>query len=283
MVNVSEGRSQGVIQALAAVAGDVLLDLHSDRDHHRSVLTLAGPGLQRHLRALARRTLELVDLRAHQGVHPRLGALDVVPFAPIGGQDLGAAIDARDNFAAWAAGELGLPCFVYGPERGLPEIRRGAFSHLSPDFGPPTVQPRTGAVCVGARPVMIAYNLWLDSSDLSLARRIAGTIRGPRLRAMGLALSGNQVQVSCNLVAPDQLGPAQAYDAVAAMAPVARAELVGLLPATVLEAIPPARWGRLDLSEERTIGARLAQAAARRAWRPLATPATPSSGKPAQT
>jgi glutamate formiminotransferase len=279
VVNVSEGRQRPTIDALAEAAGESLLDLHADADHDRSVFTLAGPSLDRSLRALARRTVELVDLSSNQGAHPRLGALDVVPFAPLGSDDnlgatnlgatnLGAtnlgetnlvqAIADRDSFAAWASAELGLPCFLYGPERGLPEIRRRAFGQLQPDLGPPVPHPSAGAVCVGARPALVAYNLWLASGDIGQARRIATAIRGPHLRTLALALGGGRVQVSCNLVEPTVLGPAQAYDAVAALAQVTRAELIGLLPASVLGAIPPQRWAQLDLGEDRTIEARLA-------------------------
>lgn len=263
VANVAEGRSEAVLRALAEAAGPALLDLHRDPDHHRSVLTLAGPMLDQSVRALARRTVELVDITDHRGAHPRLGALDVVPFAPVVGHDLTEAAAARDSFARWAAAELRLPCFVYGPPGpgpSLPEIRRGAFKTLVPDFGPPVPHPTAGSVCVGARPVLVAYNLWLDSPDITLARQIARSIRRPGLRVLALRLGG-QVQVSCNLLEPDRLGPAQAYDAVAAQASVARAELVGLIPASALASVPPTRWDQLGLSDDRTIEARLASRA----------------------
>ncbi len=263
VVNISEGRNRTTIDALADAAGEALLDLHADADHHRSVFTLAGPSLDRSLRSLARRAVELVDLRSHHGAHPRLGALDVVPFAPLAGNavdqaSIDQAIAARNSFAAWASAELCLPCFLYGPGRGLPEIRRYAFGPISPDLGPPLPHPSAGAVCVGARPVLVAYNLWLASDDLHQARQVARALRGPHLRTLALALGGGRVQVSCNLADPTRLGPAQVYDAVAALARVARAELVGLVPASVLRAVPPRRWDQLDLDEDRTIEARLA-------------------------
>jgi glutamate formiminotransferase len=279
VVNVSEGRSEATLRALADAAGPALLDLHVDADHNRSVFTLAGPDLDQALRQLARKTVELIDLRGHQGAHPRLGALDLVPFVPLAGPylasagpagadlasagpdlagaDLDHALSARDCFAAWAAAELGLPCFFYGPERSLPDIRRSAFAQLAPDLGPSTPHPSAGALCVGARTALVAYNLWLADADMSQARRIAGAIRGEHLRALAMQMGDGQVQVSCNLVNPTELGPAQVYDAVAALAPVARAELVGLLPAAVLGAVPPHRWDQLDLDPGHTIEARM--------------------------
>lgn len=256
MVNVSEGRSDAILKALAEAVGPALGDLHRDPDHHRSVFTLAGPTLNYALKALARRTVELVDITGHRGAHPRLGALDVVPFVPLTGHDLAEAVSARDCFARWAADELGLPCFVYGPEAGLPDVRREAFKSRPPDFGPPRPHPTAGAACVGARHPLVAYNLWLADTDITLARRVARAIRSPELRALALRL-GDHVQVSCNLVDPVKLGPAQVYDAVAELAAVKRAELVGLVPASVLAAVPRDRWGQLDLSQDRTIEARL--------------------------
>ena len=273
VVNVSEGRDPDVVAAIAAAGAGSLLDVHTDPDHHRSVLTLAGPGpdLEDSVRAVARATLELIDLRQHEGIHPRLGALDVVPFVPLDpggspggpGVDLIPAVEARDRFAAWAGQELGLPCFVYGPERTLPEIRRGAFGRLLPDTGPPGPHPSAGACAVGARSALVAYNVWLTTPDVAVARAVAAAIRGPAVRALGLAL-GEATQVSCNLVDPFAFGPAQVYDAVRRLAEEAgthvdRAELVGLAPASVVEAVPAARRHALDLGLDCTVEARLSR------------------------
>jgi glutamate formiminotransferase len=183
--------------------------------------------------------------------------VDVVPFVPLDTRDLGAALRARDAFASWAAVEHDLPCFLYGPERALPEIRRRAFVDLAPDTGPPVPHATAGACCVGARTVLVAYNVWLAEPDLDTARRIAAGLRGPNVRALALRL-GERVQVSTNLLEPLIVGPDAVYDAVAAVAPVNGAELVGLAPQAVLDAIPPSRWSALDLSAERTIEARAA-------------------------
>jgi glutamate formiminotransferase len=259
VINVSEGRRPEVIDAIAAAGGSCLLDVHSDPHHHRSVLTLAAAeGLEDAVRQVAAEAVRRIDLRGHAGAHPRLGAVDVVPFVPLAGATLADAVAARDRFAAWAADELRLPCFLYGPERSLPDVRKHAFAALEPDAGPPVPHPTAGAACVGARPVLVAYNVWLaEGADVALARSVAAAVRGPAVRALGLDVGG-RAQVSMNLVDPLALGPDRAYDEVAARAPVDRAELVGLVPAAVLRAVGAQRWDELDLDPSATIEARLA-------------------------
>ena len=259
VVNVSEGRRPAVVDAIAAAAGASLLDVHTDPHHNRAVLTLAGTEeVEAAVRAVATETVHRVDLRTHVGVHPRVGALDVVPFVPLAGTTMAAAVAARDRFAAWAGADLGVPCFLYGPERPLPEVRRRAFVDLVPDSGPSVAHPTAGATCVGARGVLVAYNLWLaPEAGVDVARSVAAAVRGPAVRALGLDVGG-RAQVSINLVDPLVVGPAQVYDAVAARAPVVGAELVGLVPAAVLDAAPPERWTELDLGPARTIEGRLA-------------------------
>ncbi len=256
VVNISEGRRRSVLDAIGAVAGDALLDVHTDPHHHRTVLTLVGEGAPRAVTAAA---VERLDLRTHAGVHPRIGVVDVVPFVPLGDAELGDAVAARDRCAAWIADELGVPVFLYGPDRSLPDVRRGAFRTLDPDRGPDVPHPTAGAVAVGARRLLVAWNAYLAVPDLDRARAIAAAIRGPHLRALGLQV-GDDVQVSLNLVAPDRLGPAEAWDLIAGHAPVARAELVGLVPRSVLDRTSPERWPQLDLAAERTIEARLERA-----------------------
>jgi glutamate formiminotransferase len=258
-MNVSEGRSDAVLAELAAAAGDDLLDLHRDPHHHRAVLTLVGETAPREV---ARIAVDRLDLGTHRGAHPRIGVVDVVPFVPVGTTDLADAVACRDRFATWAGRELDLPCFLYGAERSLPDIRRGAFAGLAPDTGPPRPHPTAGACAVGARPPLVAYNLWLAEPDLALARSIARDLRGPAVRALGLPV-GDAVQVSMNLVSPDEFGPADAFDAVAEHARVDHPELVGLVPEAVLAGVDPGRWDELDLEPDRTIEARLARRAAR--------------------
>ena len=252
-MNVSEGQDRRVIDAIAAAAGRCLLDVHADRHHNRAVLTMAGTGVEDAARAVAVEAVRRIDLRLHVGVHPRIGAVDVVPFVPLAGSTMADAVGARDRFAAWAGVELAVPCFLYGPERALPDVRRRAFTGLAPDTGPPVSHPTAGATCVGARPVLVAYNVWLaDGIDVATARVVARAVRGPALRALGLDVGG-RAQVSTNLVDPLRLGPAQAFDAIAALAPVAGAELVGLVPRAVLDAIPPTRWAELGLDPARAL------------------------------
>lgn len=252
VVNVSEGRDRTVLDLLADSVGADLLDLHSDPHHHRSVFTLVGTDAPRRLTRVA---TKMLDLRDHDGAHPRLGAVDVVPFVPLEGATMDDAVRARDEFARWAAEELGVPCFLYGSERTLPEVRRRAWRDLAPDTGA-SAHPTAGAICVGAREVLVAYNVWLEGADLVRAREVASLVRGPHLRALGLPV-GDRVQVSMNLVAPDRMGPDAARDAVAAHTTVAGCELVGLVPEAVLGNIPRSRWAELDLREESTIEYRL--------------------------
>ena len=194
--------------------------------------------------------------------------VDVVPFIALGNSEPAEALAARDVFAAWAAAELAVPVFLYGPlknpggdgprTRTLPEIRRTAFAELAADLGPATPDPTAGAIAVGCRPPLVAYNLWLAEPDLALARRIASSIRSDAVRALGLAV-GDSVQVSMNLIDPELVGPADVHRLVADIAAIDRAELVGLLPAAVLERIDERDWDRLDLAADRTIEWRLTE------------------------
>lgn len=278
VLNISEGRDRAVIDSVAAAGGDRLLDVHSDPVHHRSVLTLAGDlrAVESSARRVAEAAVAAIDLSSHHGVHPRLGAVDVVPFVPLVDPDgtatpWSAVLAARDAFADWFAASLGVPCFLYGPERSLPEVRRGAFTTLAPDTGPPAPHPTAGATAVGARNVLIAYNVWIcadpDGGGLthdevvSVAKRLAGQLRRPGLRTLGLAVGGG-AQVSCNVVDPGLVTLTDVYDGVAAGAPphgctVSRGELVGLLPQSALTAVPGSRWDDLDIGAEDTIEFRL--------------------------
>jgi glutamate formiminotransferase len=278
VINLSEGRDPGLLGYLAGVAGASLLDVHADPHHHRSVWTLAGPDVHDAARALAAAAVERLDIRHHVGVHPRIGAVDVVPWVhlqpasagELGPADIGPAVEARRSFATWVGGR-GLPAVCYGPadgavpERTLPEVRRRLWRDLRPDTGPDAPHPSAGAVAVGARPALVAYNLWLADTGadaraaLGVARAVAAAVRGPAVRTLGLAV-GDAVQVSCNLIDPWEVGPGAAFDAVASRVAVERAELVGLVPAAVLAADPRERWPELDLGPARTIEARLEQA-----------------------
>lgn len=273
--NVSEGRDPGVLRVLEHACGASLLDVHTDPDHHRSVFTLVGPAAgdaYAAVQSLALAVVAHVDVSTHTGVHPRLGALDVVPFVALAGRPITEAVRAALDFATWAATELAAPVFLYGAahgdERTLPEVRAGAFRDFAPDAGPDAPHPTMGAIAVGARPPMIAVNCELDSGDLALARAIAASLRErdgglPGVRALGFPLAGvGHAQVSMNLVALDRTGLQAACDAVrdrarAAGHEVVRVELVGLLPADELARCDDTFAAWAGLTDTQTIEGRL--------------------------
>jgi len=254
VINISEGGDPEKLAALVAALGADLLDLHSDADHNRSVFTLAGTDSAR---VLAREALNMFNISTHSGVHPRVGIVDVVPFVALEPSTFEDAIHARNEFARFASEELGVPCFLYGPERTLPYIRKHAFNDLLPDFGSAMPHPTAGAICVGARPILIAYNIWLKDSTLEKAKQISALLRSDSVRTLGLQV-GKSAQVSMNLIDYAVTGPQQVYDIVAQHAQIDRAELVGLVPARALAGIPRSRWNELDLSAEKTIESTMA-------------------------
>ena len=253
VVNVSEGRDADRLAALSDCVREHLLDVHSDPDHNRSVFTLIGEDAPR---LLASRAMQLMNINDHSGVHPRLGIIDVVPFVPLFDAQWSDAVRARNDFAEWAAEELHVPCFLYGDERTLPDIRRTAWRQLVPDTGPTHPHSTAGAMCVGVRQPLIAYNIWLEGVDLATTKKIATAVRTESIRTLGLQV-GEFTQVSINLVNPGTSNPADAFDAVRQHVLVHHCELVGLLPEGVLRSIPTGRWEELDLAEDRTIEWRL--------------------------
>jgi glutamate formiminotransferase len=261
VLNLSEGRDLVLLDRLAASCGRSLLDVHRDPDHNRAVFTLAGPDVRDAARALAEKAVAAIDVSRHSGAHPRLGAVDVVPFVALPGSSRADAARERDDFAAWAGESLGVPCFLYGfgtgpRERTLPEVRRGAFGEITPDYGPPRPHPAAGAMAVGARPPLVAYNLWLEEAAPKQAKSLAARLRSTAVRALAFDLGG-RAQLSFNLLEPELVGPQHVYGAVAAVARIERAELVGLLPSSVLDRVPRTSWGRLGLSPDSTVEARL--------------------------
>lgn len=253
-----------MLAALRDAARPALLDAHADPDHHRCVLTLGGEAaeLLAPLRMIALTALGLVDLRSHRGVHPRFGSLDVVPFAPASAGPLEDALVAREAALALLA-ELGLPCFRYGPlpdgtSRSLPEVRRGAFGRIRPDAGPDRPHPTAGAVAVGARQPLLAWNAWITGATLEQARAVAAGVRSDAVRALGLPVRGG-TQVSCNLLDPARVTPLEVLGRIEAALPdgarVDHCEQVGLVPDAVLAAVPAGRWGELGLDAERAVGA----------------------------
>lgn len=259
--NCSEGRSPETIRRLIEAARPLLLDAHSDPSHHRSVLTLAGTAgeLRRASLRLFEAVLARIDLRRHCGEHPRTGALDVLPIVPLDGAPMVDAVRLARSLGEEIAAAADVPVFLYGHaapnRRALPEIRRGGLRGLTarlargaiaPDYGPRRLHPSAGAVSVGARGPLIAFNANLETSDLGLARRIARRLRTssgglPALRAIGVAQRDRETgrvlaQVSLNLLDWRRTGLAAVFarlraEARAVATDVRRSELVGLLPA----------------------------------------------------
>ena len=258
VINISEGRNIDVLRQLAAVCADDLLDVHFDVEHNRSVFTLTGIHAPQRLTKLA---VQLLQLDTHHGVHPRIGVVDVVPFVPLDGSTMGDAIAARDAFAQWASSELSVPCFVYGIERSLPDLRRDAWANLQPQYGPPVPHPTAGAICVGARKLLVAFNVWLKTNTSEKdARSIAQSVRSDSIRTLALRV-GNHWQISMNLIDPDRIGPDIATDRVINIAHqhnvvIDHCELVGLIAHSALKKISEERWNELDLSSEQTIESR---------------------------
>jgi glutamate formiminotransferase len=254
--NFSEGRDEDVIEALrrSLSAPARLLDVHVDADHHRSVFTLVGEEEQLVATLLAGvgRARQLIDLREHEGAHPRIGAADVIPVVPIRAEGMASACETA-RVLARRIGELGLPVFLYGelaPGRGPAFFRRGGPAELQrrieegevvPDFGPRRLDPRAGGVIVGARRPLIAFNVNLRG-DLETARAVASVVREkdggfPGVRALGLDLPrAGVVQVSMNVedweaAALHEIVARIEAEATARGAEVVGSELVGLMPA----------------------------------------------------
>jgi glutamate formiminotransferase/glutamate formiminotransferase/formiminotetrahydrofolate cyclodeaminase len=262
--NVSEGRDPLVLAAIGDAftrAGARVLDVHSDPDHHRSVFTLAGTRghLASALVAGARVAVANIDVSAHSGIHPHVGALDVAPIVHVTADQRGAAAAEALVLGELLATQLQLPVFLYGALGGgrtRAQVRRGgpaelarrmAEGELVPDFGPPTLHPTAGATLVAARPPLIAFNLELaPPATLREAKRIAAAIREggseglPGLRAIGLELAarGGVAQVSMNIEDHLALPLARVVEAVRAHAPVAEAEVIGLPPEAAFAGFP---------------------------------------------
>jgi glutamate formiminotransferase len=265
--NVSEGRRLDVVDrmadAISSVPGVALLDRTSDASHNRSVFTIAGEGgpVTAALERLVEVAVHEIDMDTHEGEHPRIGAVDVIPFIPLGDTKMDDCVELAREFGERIATRFELPVYLYAraatrPEREkLADVRRGQYEGLraeigqrgrEPDFGPPRLHPSAGAVAVGARPFLIAYNINLDSEDVDLAKRIARRVREsggglPRLQASGFEVREPErghplrAQVSMNLldftVTPlwlvwDSVRDLAAEDGVE----LAESELIGLAP-----------------------------------------------------
>jgi glutamate formiminotransferase/glutamate formiminotransferase/formiminotetrahydrofolate cyclodeaminase len=252
--NVSEGRDHAALDAIATAFDARLIDIHSDPDHNRSVYTLAGePGALAHaVLSGAREAIRRIDLSAHEGVHPRVGALDVAPIVYLNEGDRGAACAEALVLSDLLGDQLELPVYLYGQlaaGRTRAELRRGgpaALANLKPDFGPKGLHVTAGAALVAARPPLVAFNLELGSgATAAQARDIASAIREggpeglPGVRAIGLWLGDRGVaQVSTNVEDPIRVPLARVVKAVSKHARIGETELVGLAPAAAFEGFP---------------------------------------------
>ena len=275
-INVSEGRRVEVVEAVAdAVRGVVaatLADYSADEDHNRMVVTvLGGPdAVVEACLEVARVAVSLVDMRRHHGAHPRTGAIDVIPLTPLRDITLASCVEMSRRLGELIGHELHLPVFYYeasafqGRSLSLPDVRKGGFEGLfaelfsglkSPDTGPHHPHPTAGAVIVGARMPLVAYNIDLDTADVSEARRIAGSIRKDRdidaalrgVRALGLGLEKKgRAQISMNVTRPDETPLPAIFDYVVEKArlegiQVFGSEIIGLTPQSSLGGEPPGR------------------------------------------
>ena len=265
--NFSEGRRKDVVDRIAYSIGSVpgvkILDVEMDADHNRSVITFVGgkDGVKEAAFRAARAASELIDLTKHKGEHPRMGALDVLPFIPLQGVSIDDCVEIANSVAARIARQLHIPVYLYesaarsSDRRNLEAVRKGQFEGLRdsimiddsryPDFGPRAVHPTAGAIAIGVRMPLIAFNVNLRSEDLGAAKEIAKKIRTsgggmPNLKALGFALKEKgMVQVSMNLTDYTVTPISKVFDEVrreseARGIEVAEGELIGLIP---LEAI----------------------------------------------
>ena len=287
--NVSEGRRPDVVNAIAEAVSQVegvrLLDRSSDEAHNRSVLTFAGAAgaVQQAVMALFAEALDLIDLRHHTGAHPRLGAVDVVPFIPLAGATMAQCIALATETASMVAARFQLPVYLYEEaaatpdRRNLADIRRGEFEGLAakmatpgwtPDYGPSRPHPSAGATVIGARAPLIAFNVNLATDRLDVAKAVAAAVRHssgglPFVKALGIALPHRGlVQVSMNLTNFTQTPMTRAFEAVREEAArrgttVEDSEIVGLVPEAALPADPEHTLELAAFSEHQVLERRL--------------------------
>jgi glutamate formiminotransferase len=291
--NFSEGRRpevlEEIVHAIGQIDGVTLLDHSRDETHNRSVVTFAGAAepVVRAATAAVGRAIQLIDMEKHEGAHPRIGAVDVIPFVPLGATKLEECVDLARRFGEQIAKLFDLPVYLYGeaalrPERRrLADVRRGQYEGLKaeiglnperePDFGPARLHPRGGAVAVGARKPLIAFNVNLATDDVDIAKRIAHTIREssgglPAVQAMGVLLENpgepRYAQVSMNLVDWERTGISKVVREIRRLASQAgtdidHCELIGLAPAAALLEVAADALGLRGFSPEQALELRL--------------------------
>jgi glutamate formiminotransferase len=293
--NFSEGRRpevvEEIVRAVRSIDGVTLLDYSRDETHNRSVVTFAGSAepVVKAATAAVGRALELIDMERQQGAHPRIGSVDVIPFVPLGTTRMEECVDLARRFGEQIARTFELPVYLYGeaalrPQyRRLADVRKGQYEGLKeeigvnperdPDYGPKRMHPRGGAVAVGARKPLIAFNVNLATDDLTIARRIAETIREssggmPAVQAMAVLLENpgepQYAQVSMNLVDWERTGIAAVVDEIRRLArksgvEIDHCELIGLAPAGALLEVAAEALGLRGFSADQALELRLAR------------------------
>lgn len=286
--NISEGRRSDVIDAIVAAVRDVagvrLLNVQSDESHNRSVVTFAGEAepVVRAALALTRQAVGLIDMQQHRGQHPRLGAVDVIPFVPIGSTSMEECVALARGAGEQIWAMLRLPVYFYAEAAGtsqrarLPDIRKGEFEGLgekmrlaewAPDVGEPRPHPTAGAVVVGARRPLIAYNVNLRTADVRIAQAIARAIRESsgglvNIQAMGVVSTEGLAQVSINILDASRTSMARVFDLVRLEADrhgviVAESEIVGLVPLDPLLDVARAYLRLRDFDRSQVLETRL--------------------------
>lgn len=290
--NFSEGRKietvEKIADAIRSVESTCVLDTHIDGDHNRSVITFVAPPdmiVDAAVKAVAK-AMQLIDMRQHKGEHPRLGATDVLPFVPVHDVTMQQCVQLAHLAGNRIASELSIPVYFYeqaalrAERKNLEDVRRGALERLreeiatvqarEPDVGPRVTHETAGAIAVGARQFLIAFNVVLKSVDIAIARQIAKTIRFrhgglPFLKALGFQLhSRGLVQVSMNLVNYEVTGMTEAYDAVQRESDrigveIESAEIVGLVPEAALDRRAPYFSKLVNFSESKILEYQIAQ------------------------
>jgi len=280
--NFSEGQDPAVLRALVDAIGGVpgvaVLGSEADADHHRSVVTMAGAAaavMEAAIRAVGK-AVELIDLTRHRGAHPRVGAADVVPFVPLEGATLSDCVDIAHRAGTEIWQRFGVPVYFYEAaalrveRQHLEEVRRPGFDGLPPDIGDRPAHPTAGAAMVGARRLLIAYNINLTTADLSIAKAIAHKIREsagglPFVKALGLYLpSEGHAQVSMNLTNYAEIPLEGLYETVRQEATrlgtaIAGSELIGFVPRQAYEMAPFFFRRARGFDESRIVETRIAQ------------------------
>ncbi|TVP55049.1 MAG: glutamate formimidoyltransferase [Gemmatimonadales bacterium] len=293
--NLSFGRDTALLERcveLVAGEGAEVLDYSSDPDHNRSVLTFIGapPRVESAAVALARWAAGAIDLRDHTGVHPRVGALDVLPFVPLAGLDMTDAVRSARRVGARIAEEVGIPVYFYGeastpPRRRLADLRRGGFEALvadahsgsgetrrtAPDLTPGIrVHPTAGVVCVGARPLLLAWNIDVEGLEMAALKRISAELRGsrggiPGLQTLGLELPGQgRMQISMNLEDAGRRDAFSVFRRIEERVEVeggrlAGTEIIGMCPDELVARAGADRLATLDRTPPKVLSSRVAE------------------------